>query len=39
MLFEERTDPIIQNRLNFTAITRASQKLIYVKKKRQFFFS
>lgn len=37
--FEERTDPIIQNRLNFTAITRASQKLIYVKKKRQFFFS
>lgn len=36
--FEEFTSPTIQNKLNFTAITRASQKLIYVKKKRQFFF-
>lgn len=37
--FEENVHPEIQNRLNFTAITRASHGLIYVKKKQQFFFS
>ena len=36
--FEENVHPDIQNRLNFTAITRASHGLIYVKKKQQFFF-
>lgn len=36
--FEENMNSLLQNRLNFTAATRASQFLIYVKKRNQFFF-
>ena len=36
--FEENMNSLLQNRLNFTAVTRASQNLIYVKKRNQFFF-
>lgn len=36
--FEEYMNQDIQNRINYTAITRATQNLIYVKKKKKFFF-
>lgn len=37
--FEENVNRTIQNRINYTAITRASKGLIYVKKRKRFFFS
>lgn len=37
--FEENINSLLQNKLNFTAITRASNTLIYVKKRKQFFFN
>lgn len=39
VIYFEEYMPDIFNKLNFTAATRAKSKLIYVKKKRQFFMS
>lgn len=39
VIYFEEYMPEIYNKLNFTAATRAKYRLIYVKKKRQFFMS
>lgn len=36
--FEENMNSLIQNKINYTAITRATNNLVYVKKKKKFFF-
>lgn len=36
--FEEYMHQDIQNKINYTAITRATNSLIYVKRKKKFFF-
>lgn len=36
--FEEYMNQDIQNKVNYTAITRATNNLIYIKRKKKFFF-
>lgn len=39
MYFEEPTSSLIQNKLNYTGVTRASNGLIYVKRKKIYSFN